>query len=84
MARIIPFPVTAQDSEVSAAAAALSRLHGEAANAFWRQTIARLRQQLSRNGVRPEESDVELRAFSAEVFARIREAGRPAQSDMAG
>jgi hypothetical protein len=84
MTQIVAFPMTAQANEVRLAADALRALHGEAANAYWRQTIARLRRQLAEGGVDREDGERELRAFCNAVFARVRETGVPAGSEKTG
>lgn len=84
MTQIIAFPVTARVGEVQLTADTLCGLHGAAANNFWRETISRLRRQMTASGVGREECDIELRAFADAVFDRVGETAEPAESERAG
>lgn len=62
-ATIHAFPLWARSDKVRSVAETLARKHGKAAEAYWKQTVTTLTNQLRRLGVEAAEVEAEARAF---------------------
>ncbi len=71
--RVIPFPMAGQACRVRQTVERLMRANGNAADRFWKTTIAEERARMEAIGVSPAVIDEELRTFAKTVFARIHE-----------
>lgn len=68
---IIVFPMVSREGQIRDTVDALLRQNGPAADRYWKDAIARLRQQLQASGLSDEVVHEELRTFAKTVLARI-------------
>ncbi|MBZ9981316.1 DUF6074 family protein [Mesorhizobium sp. BR-1-1-8] len=71
MSTIVPFPLAKSDGAVKEVVAALARLQGAAAEAYWRRLIKAKRLGMSAQGVSQADTDEILLAFGQEVFLSL-------------
>lgn len=62
-AAIVAFPLTRRIGKIRAVATNLASKSGGAAEAYWKQTVATIANQMDRNGVNQNEIRQELREF---------------------
>ena len=70
---VVPFPMTGRAHQIRQTVDAVMNRNGNAADRYWKQTIAELRSGMAASGVDDHLIDQELRAFAKAVFARIHE-----------
>ncbi|MBL0935531.1 MAG: hypothetical protein IBJ07_12375 [Rhizobiaceae bacterium] len=62
-AAIVAFPLTRRIGKIRAVATNLAGKNGSAAEAYWKQSVATIANQMDRNGVDQDEIRQELREF---------------------
>ena len=70
---VFSFPIDRRDALVRQTARALARLHGEAANAFWRKTARGIFQEMLGDGRDEGEARAEISRFCDAVQAQLRD-----------
>lgn len=71
--RVVPFPMTGRARQIRHTVEMVMNRNGNAADRYWKQTIAGLRSQMAGSGIDEDVIEQELRAFARAVFARIHE-----------